>query len=410
MLLVQKFGGSSLATTDHIRRVAERVARTVAEGHQVVVVVSAMGDSTDDLLAKARDLSTTLPPREMDALLATGEMQSIALMAMALETAGVPARSFTGPQAGIRTDGQHGNARITGVEPRRLRQALALGLTPVVAGFQGEGPDGDITTLGRGGSDLTAIALAGALEADRCEIYSDVAGVFTADPRVVPDAAKLAHLPYSDMLELAAQGAQVLQTKAVEYAWDRNVTIHARSTFEEEDPGTVIDGHPSVTLSPVTAVALNTHIAKIGLTGVPDAPGVAARLFEALAAKGINVDLIIQSLSHDQLNDMAFTVAEADTDRAVAEAERVLAELHGRAVVVDRGVAKVSAVGTGMLGRPGVAARVFRALADAGINIELIGTSEIKISCLIAREHAHRALKAVHEAFNLGEGAIQVEE
>lgn len=403
MLLVQKFGGSSVASMERMRHVAERVAGSVREGHQVVVVVSAMGDTTDELLEKANQIRQPHSPREMDVLLSTGENQSAALLSMTLESLGIPACSFSGREAGIHTDPFHGNAQILSVDPKRLVEALGLGMTPVVAGFQGVGPDDTVTTLGRGGSDLTAIALANALGAQRCEIFSDVAGVFTADPRVVPKARPLAHIPFEDMAELANQGAQVLQTKAVEYAWGNNVTIYARSTFDDQ-PGTRIDaaGTAAVASSPVTAVACDTHIVKIGLTGVPDAPGVAAQLFGRLAERGINVDLIIQSLSHQQLNDLAFTVTEAEADRAEAEARAVAQALEAAGVVVDRNVAKVSAVGTGMLGRPGVAARVFNELGEAGINIQMIGTSEIKISCIIARADAHRALNALHQAFQLG--------
>ncbi|MBX5467053.1 MAG: aspartate kinase [Firmicutes bacterium] len=402
MLFVQKFGGSSVATPDHIRRVAQKVKATLDEGHQVVVVVSAMGDTTDELVAKAEAVSDTRSGREMDVLLSTGEIQSTALMAMALEALGVPARSFTGRDAGILTDFDHGRARILAVHPQKLQEALAAGVTPVVAGFQGVNARDDVTTLGRGGSDLTAIALASALKADRCEIYSDVAGVFTADPRVVPAAVPLAQLSYDEMLELASQGAQVLQTQAVDYARGNGVVIHARSTFQDA-PGTIIDHRGAATNQAVTAVALNKRIAKIGLKGVPDAPGVAAHLFEKLARHGINIDLVIQSLSHEQLNDIAFTVALDDAEAAERLSREALEELKGQGLVVDRNVAKVSAVGSGLLGRPGVAARLFRALADAGVNIQMIGTSEIKISCIIAREQAEVALSAIHEAFGLHE-------
>lgn len=402
MLFVQKFGGSSVATPDHIRRVAQKVKATIDEGHQVVVVVSAMGDTTDDLVALAEAVSSTRPAREMDVLLSTGEIQSTALMAMALEALGVPARSFTGRDAGILTDYDHGRARILAVHPQKVSEALAAGVTPVVAGFQGVNGRDDVTTLGRGGSDLTAIALASALKADRCEIYSDVAGVFTADPRVVPTAVPLTQLSYDEMLELASQGAQVLQTQAVDYARGKHVVIHARSTFQDA-PGTVIDHHGAAGQQAVTAVALNKRIAKIGLKGVPDAPGVAAYLFEKLAKAGINIDLVIQSLSHEQLNDIAFTVALDDAELAERLSQEALEELGGESLVVDRGVAKVSAVGSGLLGRPGVAAKLFRALADAGVNIQMIGTSEIKISCIIARDQAEKALSAIHEAFGLHE-------
>lgn len=405
MLLVQKYGGSSVATLEHIERVAEKIEKVRGEGHAVVVVVSAMGDTTDELVEKAKAANPDLPGREMDALMATGEIQSTALLTMVLIRRGLSARSFTGRDAGILTDGQHRKARILAVRPERIRRALADGVVPVVAGFQGVDDEGNVTTLGRGGSDLTAIALASALKADRCEIYSDVAGVFTADPRVVPNAAQLDHLSYDEMVELASQGAQVLQTQAVEYARGENVVIHARSTFVDE-PGTLIvetNRHKPA----VTAVALDRKIAKIGLVGVPDAPGVAAHLFGRLAGAAIDVDLIIQSLSHARLNDIAFTVQEDDLAEATVIAEDVLKDLGGADLVVDREVAKVSAVGSGMLGRPGVAARVFKALADDGINIQMIGTSEIKIACIVSRTDSERALRAIHQAFELARPASQ---
>ncbi len=400
MLLVQKFGGSSVASMEHIERVAYKIQKVREAGDDVVVVVSAMGDSTDELVDMAKDANPDLPGREMDALLATGEIQTTALLAMTLIRLGLAARSFTGRDAGILTDQQHRRAHILSVDPSRLKAALAEGVIPVVAGFQGVDEEGNVTTLGRGGSDLTAIALAGALKADRCEIFSDVAGVFTADPRIVPTAVPLDHLSYDEMVELASQGAQVLQTRAVEYARRNQVVIYARSTFQEEAKGTRIveqnRDNPSV-----TAVALAKKTVKIGLVGVPDAPGVAAHLFSRLAEHSIDVDLVIQSLSHQKLNDIAFTVSEDEFVKAREIAQEALIELKGSDLVVDQNVAKVSAVGSGMLGRPGVAARVFQALADANVNIQMIGTSEIKISCIVAREDAERALNALHEAFDL---------
>jgi aspartate kinase len=384
-----------------MKHVATKITQTLDQGHQVVVVVSAMGDTTDDLIAKAEELTATKVGREMDALLATGEMQSAALMAMTLESLGVPAQSFTGWQAGMTTDGNHGNARILEVKPEALQKALAAGVVPVVTGFQGIGPDGSVTTLGRGGSDLTAIALAAALNADRCEIYSDVAGVFTADPRVVPLAHALSELSYEEMLELASQGAQVLQTQAVLYARGSGVAVHARSTFEDK-PGTVVMEEVANTGGPVTAVALDTKISKIGLLGVPDAPGVAAYVCERLASEGINIDLVFQALSHENARaDIALTVADHDREHAVRILEHVLKDLQGEKLVVDSNVAKVSAVGSGVRNHPGVAATMFRALADADINIQMISTSEIKISCIIERALASKALNQVHEAFHL---------
>lgn len=409
MLIVQKYGGSSLKTVDHIDNVAKKVKSFIDEGHQVVMVVSAMGDFTDELVEKAEQLSKTPSAREMDALLATGELQSAALMAMRLEQLGVPAQSFSGQQAGIVTNYDHGKARIQQIDPVGLRRALAAGLVPVVAGFQGITPTGHIATLGRGGSDLTAIALAGALKADRCEIYSDVAGVYTADPRIIPSAIPLNELSYDEMMELASQGAQVLQTQAVEYAKGEQVTIYARSTFSDA-PGTMISERHSVVKPPVTAVAINRRIAKIGLMGVPDAPGIAALVFSRLAEEGINIDLVFQALSHENLNDIAFTVQESDVPMAQRVVEGCLAEIGGRDVVVDTNVAKISAIGSGMLGRPGVAAQFFRAIAARNINIHMIGTSEVKVSVIVSRDDADTALRQVHDAFELGDTQDVVED
>lgn len=409
MLIVQKYGGSSLQSADHIKNVAKKVQHTVEQGHQVVVVVSAMGDNTDALLELAEKLATMPSARELDQLLSTGETQSSALMAMTLEHLGIPAKSFSGRQAGIITSYDYGKARIEQVDPKELRNALAVGITPVVAGFQGVTRSGDVATLGRGGSDLTAIAIANALGADRCEIYSDVAGVYTADPRIIPSASPLGMLSYDEMLELASQGAQVLQTQAVEFAKGQQVPIYARSTFSDE-PGTVIAEGESIEKPPVTAVALNRHIAKLGLLGVPDAPGVAALIFGELAKHGINVELIIQAVSHNQLNDIAFTIEEQDVKRAEPIVKSCLQQLGGHSLVIDTHVAKVSAIGSGMLGRPGVAARVFKALANGNINIQMIGTSEIKISCIIDRSDAERAMGLIHEEFNLGKSAEMIED
>jgi aspartate kinase len=411
MLIVQKYGGSSLGSADHVRNVARKIQRTVEQGHQVVVVVSAMGDSTDDLLELAMQLAPTPSARELDQLLSTGETQSSALMAMTLEHSGVPAKSFSGRQAGIITSYDFGKARIEHVEPRELRNALAVGITPVVAGFQGVTRSGEVATLGRGGSDLTAIAIANALGADRCEIYSDVAGVYTADPRIIPSASPLGMLNYDEMLELSSQGAQVLQTQAVEFAKGQQVPIYARSTFSD-DPGTVIREvkKENIEKPPVTAIALNRHIAKIGLIGVPDAPGVAALLFGELGQSGINVELIIQALSHNQLNDIAFTIEEEDVNRAEPIVKECLRKLGGNSLTIDTQVAKVSAIGSGMLGRPGVAARVFQALANGNINIQMIGTSEIKISCIIDRKDAERAMRLIHDEFQLGMSQEMIED
>lgn len=382
--------------------VAERVHHAVHDGgHELVVVVSAMGDTTDELLERAAGLDGANSPENLDFLMMTGEMQSAALMAMALSRLGTPARALTGAQAGIQTNEDYGKARIQHVDVTMVESLLAQNITPVVTGFQGISPRGFYTTLGRGGSDLTAIALASALKADSCEIYSDVAGVFTADPRVVPQAQALSALSYDEMLELASQGAQVLQTQAVLYARQSGVTVEARSTFEAK-PGTRIASVATREDHPVTAVALDTHITKLGLVGVPDRPGVAALACERLAAAGINIDLVFQALSHENYRaDIALTVADADRERAVAVCQETLRELGGSDLVVDGEVAKVSAVGAGVRNHVGVAATMFRALADAGINIQMISTSEIKVSCIVARQDANRALNQVHDAFGL---------
>lgn len=401
MLIVEKFGGSSLKTVEYVQAVAERIKAVRDQRHRVVVVVSAMGDTTDELLERAELLNGRQSPENLDVLIMTGEMQSAALMAMALVRLDVPARAITGAQAGIRTTSDFGRARIESIEPVLLEELLSEGVVPIVTGFQGISQEGFYTTLGRGGSDLTAIALASALKADSCEIYSDVPGVFTADPRIVPNAKALQALSYDEMLELASQGAQVLQTQAVLYARQSGVPVDARSTFEK-NPGTRIANGSGAPYRPVTAVALDVHVTKIGLMGVPDRPGVAAYACDQLAQAGINIDLVFQALSHENARaDIALTVADADRDQAVAVCRQTLNELGGLDLVVDSGIAKVSAVGAGVRNHVGVAAAVFRALADAGINIQMISTSEIKISCIVSRADAERALNQVHNAFDL---------
>ncbi|MDI3298694.1 MAG: aspartate kinase [Bacillota bacterium] len=421
-LRVQKFGGSSVADLRSMRRAAERVVDAWRGGDRVVVVVSARGGRTDALLELAREITAEgrgespdgraepawEPPlpaadREIDALLATGEQESAALMALLLRSLGCPALSFTGWQAGVLTDGRHRAARVEAVATERLREALERGWVPVVTGFQGIDRRGDLTTLGRGGSDATAVVLAAALGADRCEIYSDVAGVYTADPRVVPDARPLKEISYDEMLELARLGAKVLQHRAVEYAREHGVVIEARSTFEEA-PGTRVLRRPAWAESdrPVSGVTVDRKTAKIALLKVPDRPGVAAALFGALAERGVNVDMIIQSVSRELLNDIAFTVARDDLAPAREASEAACRQLGGEGILADAGVAKLSVVGAGMVTHPGVAATLFRALGESGINIEMIATSEISISCLIRAEHAEAAVRAVHAAFHLG--------
>lgn len=400
-VLVQKFGGTSVDGPERVRNAARRVLAARQAGYAVVVVVSAPGDMTDRLLEQARELSPRPNPRELDVLLSTGEQISIALMAMALEAMGQPAVSLTGLQAGIRTDGVHGKARILRVDPDRILAELRQGKVVVVAGFQGVDPQLDITTLGRGGSDLTAVALAAALGAEGCEIFTDVDGVYTADPRIVPGARRLDVISHEEMLELASLGAQVMQARSVEYAMRLGVALRVRSSFSD-GPGTWIRRDPYVEHVPVvTGVACDRKTARITLLGLPDRPGVAHGLFAAVAERQVNVDLIIQSAQREGRTDISFTVPEDEFDPALEAARRVAADLGAQAVEHDRDIAKVSVVGAGMLNTPGVAARIFGALAEAGINIQLVGCSEIKVSCVVARSEAERAVRALHDAFGL---------
>jgi len=400
-LIVQKYGGSSVADPEKIKGVARRVAESAAH-HRMVVVVSAMGRTTDSLLALAHQITPTPDPRELDMLLATGEQVTIALLAMALQALGLKARSFTGPQVGMRTDTAHTRARITRITAERVRQALDAGEIPVVAGFQGLSEDDEITTLGRGGSDLTAVALAAALKADLCEIYTDVDGVYTADPNVVPDARKLARITYDEMLELASLGAKVLQARSVEFAKKYGVPVHVRSTFKP-DPGTLVtreeQGMEEVV---VTGVTHDRSQAKISILRVPDRPGIAARVFGAIAERHIVVDMIVQNISRDGYTDMSFTVPRPDYRRAVEALEEVARAIGAEGIVHDERVAKVSIVGVGMRSHSGVAARMFGVLAKEGINIQMISTSEIAISCVIEDKYAELAVRALHDAFELG--------
>ena len=400
-LIVQKYGGSSVADPEKIRNVARRVADS-ARDHQVVVVVSAMGKTTDSLIALAHQITAAPEPRELDMLLATGEQVTIALLAMALHALGRPARSFTGPQVGLRTDTAHTRARITRIEAERVRQALDAGEIAVVAGFQGLSEDDEITTLGRGGSDLTAVALAAALKADVCEIYTDVDGVYTADPNVVPDARKLARVTYDEMLEMASLGAKVLQARSVEFAKKYGVPVHVRSTFKP-DPGTLVT-REDATMEQlvVTGVTHDRSQAKISLLRVPDRPGIAATVFGAVGERNIVVDMIVQNISRDGYTDLSFTVPRGDYQRAVAALEEAARQVGAQGVVHDERVAKVSIVGVGMRSHAGVAARMFSALAREGINIQMISTSEIAISCVIEDKYAELAVRALHDAFELG--------
>ena len=405
-LVVQKFGGSSLADADRIRRVARRIARERAAGSDLVVVVSAMGDTTDELLGLAAAITDAPDERELDMLLATGEHQSATLLSMALHALGVGAISLSGPQAGITTDGRHGRARIASIDPARVRTEVEAGKVVIVAGFQGraESDDlaaADITTLGRGGSDTTAVALAARLGADRCQIFTDVKGIYTADPRLVADARQLSVIGYEEMLELAHQGAQVMQTRAVELGWVNDVVIEVLSSFEDA-PGTLIKEDPLVEQrNKVRGLAHDRNVAKVTIVAVPDRPGIARSLFEPLAEAGVNVDMIVQNVGHGGETDMSFTVPQAELGKAKKTLEGIVRDLGAREMTTDASVAKVSIVGAGLHNAPGYAARMFGTLADAGVNIEMISTSEVRITCMIAEDALETALRALHDAFEL---------
>ena len=403
-LLVQKFGGSSVADAEKIMNVARRVAAS-APGNQMIVVVSAMGKTTDGLLTLSRQISSSPDLREMDMLLSAGEQVTIALVTLALQSLGLKARSFTGPQVGMRTDHSHTQARITQIDGDRVRRALDAGAIAVVAGFQGLSDEDEITTLGRGGSDLTAVALAAALKADVCEIYTDVDGVYTADPNIVPDARKLARVAYDEMLELASLGAKVLQTRSVEFAKKYGVTVHVRSTFRPE-PGTLVTREETgMEQAVVTGVTHDRSQAKISILRVPDRPGIAARVFGAISARSIVVDMIVQNISQDGYTDMSFTLPRGDHARAVAELAEVVREIGARGIVHDERVAKVSIVGVGMRSHSGVASTMFATLAREGINIQMISTSEIAVSCVIEDKYAELAVRTLHDAFDVARGA-----
>lgn len=400
-MIVQKYGGSSVATTERLRHVANRIVGTRKAGHDMVVVVSAPGDMTDDLIARAREISPQPPARELDMLMAVGEQVSIALLSMAVQALGEHAISLTGSQVRILTDGVHTKARIMEVDRRRIDVELGQDRIVIVAGFQGVTPDFEITTLGRGGSDLSAVALASALGAESCEIYTDVRGVFTADPRIVPEARQLDRLSYDEMLEMASSGAVVLQTRSVEYAKSNRVRLHVRSTWSDA-PGTIIEEGSDVERTRlVTGVTHDTDVARITITNLPDVPGIAHRIFSALAERHINVDMIVQTASRGGKADISFTVTKSEAAVAEETTRAVGREIGAGEVVAAEGVAKVSIVGAGMASNPGVAAAMFGALAAAGINIQMISTSEIKVSCIIPVDDVQQAVRAVHRAFNL---------
>jgi aspartate kinase len=404
-VIVQKYGGTSVGTVERIRSVAERIVRIREEGYDVVVVVSAMGDTTDELLAMAQSITPVPEPRELDLLLTAGERIAMSTLAIAINAMGCRAASYTGSQAGIITDTQHGRAKIVDVRPGRIRESLAAGNVVIVAGFQGVSTALDVTTLGRGGSDTTGVALAAALDADACEIYTDVDGVYTTDPRVAPNARRIDVISYEEMLEIAASGARVLQLRAVEYARRNNVRIHVRSSFTLE-AGTWVqeEGPEGMEQALISAVALDDAEAKVTLEDVPDRPGVAAAIFKAVAGEGINVDMIVQNVSHDGTTDLSFTAARADLPRLEAVVERVVKEIGAIRYSADDAIAKISLVGAGMRSHPGVAAEMFEVLAGEGVNIEMISTSSIRISCIVRSEDADRAVRAIHDRFRLGAG------
>jgi aspartate kinase len=401
-LLVQKFGGTSVADAERIRAVADHVARTRRSGDDVVVVVSAMGHTTDELIRLADDVSSIQPTREVDMLLSSGERISMSLLCMALAGLGIEATSYTGSQAGIITDGVHTRAKIMEVRADRLRSTLKAGGVPVVAGFQGVSADRDVTTLGRGGSDTTAVALAAVLEAAACEIYTDVSGVFSTDPRIVPEAHKLTRISYEEMLEIAATGGRVLNLRSVEFARNHQVPLHVRSSFTWE-PGTwIVEEDESMEQAIVTAVTHDASEAKVTVMGVPDRPGLAARLFRALAERHVNVDMIVQNTSVHGTTDISFTVPGYDLAVSTEVCVALVPELGATDVTADSDVARVSLVGAGMKTHPGVTALTFETLAAEGINIEMISTSSIRISCMIRADAAEQAVRALHTAFALG--------
>ncbi len=399
-LIVQKYGGSSVASADRIRYVANRIAGRKAEGSDVVAVVSAMGNTTDELIGLAHQITKSPDDREMDVLLSTGEIVSSTLMAMALHERGVEAVSLSGAQAGLRTDAVHGRARILAIDPARVRRELSAGRVVIVAGFQGITDEMDITTLGRGASDLTAVALAAALGA-RCERFTDVDGVYTADPRIEPNARKLKDITYEEMLELASKGAKIMQPRSVEIGAVYNVPILVASSFTEA-PGTLIHGGIDMEqFNRVRGIAHDLDVAKITIRGVPDRPGIAASVFEPLAAAHLSVDVIVQNASIEGLTDLTFTVSKGDLQRATPVIESVAKEIGAAGVATDDSIGKVSIVGTGIQSAPGFASRMFRTLFDAGINIEMISTSEIRITCIVREDRVADAVRALHAAFEL---------
>jgi aspartate kinase len=400
-LVVQKFGGTSVADPERIRQVADHVARTRRHGDEVVVVVSAMGKETDELIRLASEVASVRPGREMDMLITAGERKATALLCMALHDIGVPADSFTGSQAGFLTDTTHTNARILEVRPERVRASIDAGHVPVVGGAQGVSTDRDVTFLGRNGSDVMAVAIAHALGADACELYTDVSGVFTADPRVVPTARRMGKVSFDEMLEMCAAGCPKPAMRGAEFARNWRVPLHVRSSFTWE-PGTwVVEEDPSMEQAVVSAVVHDTSEAKVTIAGVPDQPGIAARVFRALADADVNVDMIVQNVSDHGVTDISFTVPRTDLDKATSITGGLTGGIGATGVTTDRDIAKVSLVGAGMKSNPGVAATMFETLANAGVNIEMISTSAIRISCIVREADIDKAVQELHTAFGL---------
>ncbi|NLT96068.1 MAG: aspartate kinase [Clostridia bacterium] len=400
-LIVQKYGGSSVGNVERIKRVAKNISNTRSQGNQMVVVVSAVADTTDELISLAKQINPKPSSREMDMLLATGEQVSIALLAMALEAINVPVISFTGPQVGIITDNVHTKARIKQINTEKIEGELAKDKVVIVAGFQGKTIDDEITTLGRGGSDTTAVALAAALKADLCEIYTDVEGVFTTDPRIVPKASKLDRITYDEMLELATLGAKVLHPRSVELAKLYDVKLCVRSSFVNKEGTFVVKNQLIEKDLVVTGLAYDLNVAKIGVFDVPDEPGIASKIFDGLAVANINVDMIVQSAMRNNINDIAFTVPKDDLDKALQIVEEIGKEIGASEITHADDLAKVSIVGAGMISSPGVAAKMFHILAENNINIEMISTSEIKVSCIIKSNEVEKAIQALHDGFEL---------
>lgn len=400
-IVVQKFGGSSVANIERIKNVAQRVVAYKNKHTDVAVVVSALGDTTDELESLALQLSTNPPDREMDMLLSTGEQISCALLAIAIKELGFEAISFTGRQVGIKTDKSHTKARIQTIDGKRIKEAFKKGQIVIVAGYQGVTAEGDVTTLGRGGSDLTAVALAQALKAKVCEIYTDVDGIYTTDPRIVKEAKKIKTITFDEMLEMASLGAQVMYGRSIEVAKRFNIPLHVRSSFSKEEGTMIVKGNEKMEEVSVRGITCNKSEAKITICSVPDKPGIAGKIFGDIAKMGVNVDTIVQNVPHDKLSDISFTVPKSDLNKAIKATNAIGQKIGAGEIMEDRNIARVSLVGSGMRSHSGIAAKMFKTLADNAINIEMISTSEISVSCIIQQDLADKAVKSLHKAFKL---------